>query len=100
MKTIKEFKQGCGIGFLISYHGISIRVLCGKKNTYDLGKTIISNGITYCPTCNELLFRIGEVLNLIEKKVNVYKNNNGDNEYSEKEVSEILQELKSKIEGK
>ncbi len=39
------------------------------------------------------------IMRLIEKKIYVYKNNSGDNEYSEKEVAEILYELRSEIKG-
>ena len=97
MKTIKELEKGCGVDFLISCDGISIRVLCGKKNTYNLGKTIISNGIVYCQTCNEVLYRVGEVSNLLDEKIEYFRKPETE---MNKAVVFFLEELKSKIKGK
>ena len=98
MKSIKELEQGCGTDFLISCDGISIRVLCGKENSYDLGKTIINNGIVYCQTCNEVLYRVGDVLENISNFLGNY-----ELEFdikSDDQVKLVLETLKSKIEGK
>ncbi len=48
---------------------------------------------------NVLKEQTRSIMRLIEKKINVYTNNSGDNEYSEKEVAEILYELRSEIRG-